>query len=226
MASYGRLLHREIMDFAQNLIDRGGQIRKRAYDPGFCACGLETGHARRVRVRMHGVRGKADPHCRGDNGKVTSHRVQATKVPMTILIRSGQQSDVPACVDIMCAWVDETDWAHEDDSHETLVDIWSGYFKIFQVWVAEAEGRIVGFCTRNDDNISALYVMADARNKGIGKRLLDRAKEDRAGITVWAFAKNERALKFYKREGLVEISRETEAGSNLVDIEHRWTKPG
>ena len=142
---------------------------------------------------------------------------------MTLRIRSGQQSDVAACVDIMCVWVDETPWAFEPDSHHELVSIWNGYFKVFLVWIAEDEGNIVGFCTRNDDNISALYVATDARSKGIGKCLLDAAKADRDWITVWAYEKNVQALKFYKREGLVEISREVEDGSNLVDIEHRWT---
>jgi hypothetical protein len=50
------------------------------------------------------------------------------------------------------------------------------------------------------------------------------AKADREWMTVWAYEENPRARKFYRREGCVEISREIEEGTGLVDIEHRWAK--
>lgn len=78
---------------------------------------------------------------------------------------------------------------------------------------------------RGDDNIGALYVATEARSAGIGKRLLDMAKENRDWITVWAYEENKHALNFYAREGLVEVPREIEDETNLVNIEHRWTKP-
>lgn len=102
---------------------------------------------------------------------------------------------------------------------------WSEFFATQMVWVAETGDQLLGFCVRSDDNISALYVIATARNKGIGKLLLDAAKADCDWITAWAYEQNSHALRFFKREGLVEVSREIEVGSNLVDIEHRWTRP-
>ena len=82
-----------------------------------------------------------------------------------------------------------------------------------------------GFCTRDDDSIGALYVATEVRSTGIGKRLLDMAKADRDWITVWAYEKNTDALRFYRREGLVEVSRAIENESNLMNVEHRWTRP-
>jgi len=67
--------------------------------------------------------------------------------------------------------------------------------------------------------------VSEARSTGIGKRLLDKAKQNRDWIAVWAYEKNSDALRLYKREGLVEICRETESESNLMNVEHRWTKP-
>ena len=145
---------------------------------------------------------------------------------MTYQIRSGQQSDVVACVDILCAWVNETPWIFDPRTPDEQVLIWREFFRHDLAWVAESEDRIIGFCSRGDDNINALYVAADWRCRSIGRGLLDMAKADRDWITVWAYEKNTTARKFYKKEGLVEISREIEEGSNLVDIEHRWTKPG
>lgn len=90
-------------------------------------------------------------------------------------------------------------------------------------WVAERDGAVVGFCLREDDNITGLYIARRARGAGVGKALLDLAKTDRTWITVWAYEKNTRARKFYRREGCVEVSREVEDGSGLIDLEHRWT---
>ena len=143
---------------------------------------------------------------------------------MTPHIRSGQQSDVVPCVDILRDWAEETPWMAKLDDRQPMLAFWRDLFETDLVWVAEIEGRIVGFCTRDDDNIGALYVAKEARNTGIGKRLLDMAKADRDWITVWAYEENKHALRFYAREGLVEVSREVEEESNLVNIEHRWTK--
>lgn len=114
------------------------------------------------------------------------------------------------------------------DDIEPMADYWQTRFRTDLVWVAEKQEKILGFCVREEDNIGALYVAGPARNCGVGKRLLDLAKENRDWITVWAYELNTQARKFYRREGLVEISRDTEQfddGVSLVDIEHRWTRP-
>lgn len=144
---------------------------------------------------------------------------------MTFHIRSGHHKDVGPCVKILTDWVDELTWAGEDDDHDTIVAIWTRIFATEHVWVAENQGHIIGFCSRGNDNISGLHVTQEARNQGLGKCLLDHAKKDRSWITVWAYELNVDALRFYKREGLVEVSREVEEGSNLIDIEHRWIRP-
>ena len=114
------------------------------------------------------------------------------------------------------------------DDLEPMARFWGDVFVKDMAWVAEMNDRVVGFCARSDDNIGALYIAPDARNSGVGKALLDLAKMDRDWITVWAYEKNERARNFYRREGLVEISREMEVfddGSSLMDVQHRWTRP-
>nr|WP_281243790.1 GNAT family N-acetyltransferase [Jannaschia pohangensis] len=110
-------------------------------------------------------------------------------------------------------------------SRGSMQEFWHENFKVQPVWVAEDGERVVGFCARGDDNIIGLYVTSDARGAGIGKRLLDSAKADRDWITAWVDAPNMRAVAFYVREGLVEISRETEEWSGLLIVEHRWKRP-
>lgn len=148
---------------------------------------------------------------------------------MTYLFRTAQPSDAIDCVKILCDWVDETPWMpNKLDDKQTLEAYWCDIFKTEKAWVAENKNQIVGFCVRNngdDNNIGALYVVPEARNCGIGKRLLDLAKANCGHITVWAYEANEQARRFYGREGLIEVSREFDDELNLMDVEHRWKLP-
>ena len=147
---------------------------------------------------------------------------------MTYTYRSANPSDATACSQIIRDWGAETPWMVPIDDLEPMARFWGDVFVKDMAWVAEMNDRVVGFCARSDDNIGALYIAPDARNSGVGKALLDLAKMDRDWITVWAYEKNERARNFYRREGLVEISREMEVfddGSSLMDVQHRWTRP-
>ncbi len=140
-------------------------------------------------------------------------------------IRPATATDVPDCVKILCDWTQETPWMPSHFVNPEMVNWWRGYFAAERAWVAVENTQIIGFCARDDDNIAALYVTKPFRSSGIGKRLLDAAKQDQTWITVWAYAENTEALRFYHREGLVEISREIDEDTDLLNIEHRWNRP-
>ncbi len=147
---------------------------------------------------------------------------------MTFDFRTGTPADATACAKIIRDWGKETPWMTKLDELTPMAAYWRRVFETEPVWVAEKQSCVVGFCVRTDDNVSALYVARQARNHGVGKRLLDFAKADRDWITVWAYELNVPARRFYRREGLVEISRVTEKyddGVSLVDVEHRWRRP-
>ena len=65
------------------------------------------------------------------------------------------------------------------DDLEPMAESWRDLLDTDTAWVAEMDGRVVGFCVREDDNITGLYVAGEARNLGVGKALLDLAKADR-----------------------------------------------
>ncbi len=143
---------------------------------------------------------------------------------MTITYRAASATDAIACAQIIRDWGAETPWMVPLDDLEPMAASWRDLLASDTAWVAERAGRVVGFCVREDDNITGLYVTGSARGSGVGKRLLDLAKADRDWITVWAYEANTRARKFYRREGLVEICFEREDESSLMNVEHRWTR--
>jgi len=150
---------------------------------------------------------------------------------LTVTYRKATLSDAIACVKILLDWIEETPWmpAPEQD-RQYLEEDWTAAFsdpESWKTWFAENSTQIVGFCirqVRDDNNIAGLYVVPEARSVGVGRDLLELAKENCSHITVWAFEANDKARKFYHREGLVEVSREIDDVTKLVDIEHRWKK--
>ncbi len=150
---------------------------------------------------------------------------QHTFMAMTYSFRAGKPSDALACAQIIRDWGDESPWLDPLDELQPLAAFWCEVFRKDTVWIAEKNDTIVGFCVREDEFICGLYVAREARNHGLGKQLLDLAKEGRDRIVVWAYEANEQARKFYRREGLIEICREVEDGTGLMNVEHRWTGP-
>ena len=76
-------------------------------------------------------------------------------------------------------------------------------------WVAEDRSGLVGFATsgpaRDNDmddllELWALYVRASAYGTGVGYALFETAVGDRA-CYLWVLAGNERAIRFYERQG-------------------------
>ena len=68
------------------------------------------------------------------------------------------------------------------------------------VWQAES-GALQGFIGLSGEHIEGLFVWPPAQGRGIGKALLDRAKNSRRRLTLNVYRKNERAAAFYRREG-------------------------
>jgi GNAT superfamily N-acetyltransferase len=76
-------------------------------------------------------------------------------------------------------------------------------------WVAEVDGRVVGFsgtCPSRDQppvrqlELRCLYLLAEHHGSGLAQRLLDRALVD-GPACLWVAEQNPRAQAFYRRNG-------------------------
>lgn len=134
--------------------------------------------------------------------------------------------DAPACVTILRDWIDATEWMPMLHSLDSMEGFWRDRFSEDYGWVALREGVIVGFCLRNANHISALYLREDARNQGVGQALLDLAKAGCDSLSLWAFVANGRAIAFYQRQGFSEIYRsDGDNEEGLPDVKLLWVKP-
>ena len=100
-----------------------------------------------------------------------------------------------------------------------------------EVWVAEEDGRLLGFLgIEHSTNLGApvlerIYVEPAAQNRGVGRALLEKAKELRPDeLYLWVFQKNEGARRLYERHGF-ELVKLTDGAENIErepDALYRW----
>lgn len=93
-----------------------------------------------------------------------------------------------------------------------------------ETWVATDAGRVVAILALEPGWVNQLYVAPDRLGEGLGRRLLDLAKERQpGGLTLWTFQVNDRARRFYERNGFVAV--EMTAGDNQEgqpDVRYEW----
>ncbi len=120
-----------------------------------------------------------------------------------VAIRPATAGDAAAVADVFLASFHATyafPLAHTDDQvrawiRDTLVPAGA-------TWVAVDGDAVVGLLVAAEGDLDQLYVAPDRLGEGIGRRLLELAKErSPGGLQLYTFQVNERARRFYERNG-------------------------
>jgi GNAT superfamily N-acetyltransferase len=95
------------------------------------------------------------------------------------------------------------------------------------VVVAWHGDRIVGCIAASVDRVSLLYLHPGWQNLGIGSRLLQWAMDRSSGrLTLFTFACNQRACRFYEAKGFRAVRHGFEQQWQLPDVEYEWCADG
>ena len=130
---------------------------------------------------------------------------EALPTGTAITIRPAVSADADAIADVYLASFKATydfPLAHTDDEvREWIRDAVAGG----GAWVAvQPDGVVVGMMVTGPGDLDQLYVRPDRLGAGIGRRLLDLAKErSPEGLKLYTFQVNARARRFYERNGFV-----------------------
>ena len=89
------------------------------------------------------------------------------------------------------------------------------------VYVYE-DGQIKGFIGLQDDFIAGIFVRQDCRGLGVGRQLLDFVKEQKPRLQLTVYEKNTSAIKFYKQNGFIAISDQTDPDTGEKEFLMRW----
>ena len=140
------------------------------------------------------------------------------------IVRGERDRHAAACAAILNSWIDATDWMPRIHTPGSVRDFVADVvFAMRRVWVAE-DRDVLGFLALDiEGTITALYVAADRRGRGVGRALLDRAKAEERALELWTFRPNADARRFYGREGFREIHRtDGDNEEGVPDILLRW----
>ena len=113
--------------------------------------------------------------------------------------------------------------------HTPDEDAWWFRERLFttnEVWLLEDGDAPIGYIAFRPDFIEHLFIRPEAQNGGLGRQLLDKARETSAELSLWTFQQNLRARRFYERHGFVVVT-ETDGADNeekLPDVLYRWRR--
>lgn len=92
------------------------------------------------------------------------------------------------------------------------------------VFVYEDQGEVQGFVGLTDGHMAGIFVASDWQSQGIGKLLLDRAKDGHAELTLCVYQENTAAFRFYLREGFVVHKEQRDKNTGEIELFMVWTK--
>lgn len=92
------------------------------------------------------------------------------------------------------------------------------------VWLAEADGTLIGYAAQCGDWLDHLYVDPAYHSRGVGSALLQAVREGSSRLQLWTFQKNAQARRFYERHGFVPAECTDGSGNDEKepDIRYLW----
>ena len=142
------------------------------------------------------------------------------------MIRVFNENDLYA---VMQIWFDTNIITHNFISKGYWIDHYDMVKEILpqaEVYVYENEitNQIEGFIGLTNNYIAGLFVKESAQSKGIGKQLLDYAKNVKEHMTLNVYEKNDRAIKFYMREHFRIHSKNIDTNTDERELIMVWNR--
>ena len=135
------------------------------------------------------------------------------------MIRQLQNKDIDKIMEI---WLESTIDAHKfiskeywNENYNIVKDV---YIPMSKTFIYEDNDDIRGFISIiNNDFIGALFVEKNYQSQGIGKSLIDYAKNLYDNLNLAVYKENEKALEFYKKMEFKIISENINEDTNCVE---------
>lgn len=126
--------------------------------------------------------------------------------------------------DLLAAWESASEIAHPFLTQEFLAlereNIPNLYLPNAETWAYESDGRVVGFVALLGNEVGAIFVHPSHQRMGVGRRLMDKAKELRGELVVEVFKANTIGLAFYAKYGFEIVAEKVheQTGFDLLRL--------
>ncbi len=145
---------------------------------------------------------------------------------MTHLIRPYAEADLE---DVMSCWESASKLAHPFLNEEFLeterYNIPNVYLPNTDTWVAEVQGKVVGFIALMGNEVGAIFLEPGSHGLGIGRSLMDKARELHDTLEVEVFRDNHIGRKFYDRYGFKLIAESIHEATNQQVLRLGYASP-
>lgn len=92
------------------------------------------------------------------------------------------------------------------------------------IYVYMQDNEIQAFIGLIGNYIEGIFVSNEFQSKGIGKELLDYAKAKNNELSLSVYKKNNRAVRFYLREGFSVTLEQIDENTGEIDFLMKWVK--
>lgn len=142
------------------------------------------------------------------------------------MIRAFSENDL---FSVMQIWLDTNIKAHSFIPPNYWIDNYAMVKDILpqaEIYVYEDDNtnQIDGFIGLTNNYIEGIFVREAIQSKGIGKRLLNYAKEIKSSLRLSVYQKNTHAIAFYQREQFVIRSENIDDSTNEKEFIMTWSK--
>lgn len=137
------------------------------------------------------------------------------------MIRKYRDQDLD---DLLAAWASASEIAHPFLTQEFLAserdNIPNLYLPNAETWVFEYEGRVVGFVALLGNEVGAIFVHPNQQRRGVGRQLMDKAREIRGELVVEVFKANSIGRAFYAIYGFEIVAEKVheQTGFDLLRL--------
>ena len=142
---------------------------------------------------------------------------------MTCTVRQYQESDLNA---VLSSWEKANKIAQpflpEVFVDQVRHDIPNLYLPNADTWVADVDGKTVGFIALIGNEVGAIFVEPAFHGTGIGKALMDKARSLHPSLEVEVFEKNTIGRTFYAAYGFESMLKKIheETGNNILRLKY------
>lgn len=124
-------------------------------------------------------------------------------------IRQYREADLEA---VLSSWEVATRLAHEFMTDDFIAQERKNTAEIYlpntDTWVAEIDGEVVGFISLMGNEVGAIFLQPACHGKGVGKALMDKARELHGNLEVEVFKENTIGRNFYSSYGFSHLEEE------------------
>lgn len=114
-------------------------------------------------------------------------------------------------------FVDKNYWINNFDLVKSMI-------KESEIYIYEENNKILGFIGLSENYIAGIFIDKEFRNKGIGKNLLDYAKDKKDKLYLNVFEKNNKAMNFYIKNQFIISEKNFDDENNEYEYKLIWNK--